>query len=156
MGANLSGAELGRADLTRADLVGANLNGAKLSGANLNGATLTGAFLNQVEFEPKIPPEVDDIAFANCLELMCYDKNPAALIKLRKALKEAGFYKQERKITYAIKHSETMKALNVGDLRENWDTDTDDEVAPVEGAFNYVFFDLTTHWGMEPGRALLV
>ena len=41
-------------------------------------------------------------------------------------------------MTYAIKHSEMLKA------------------GRIEKAFNFVFLELTTEWGMNPGRALAI
>lgn len=143
--ANLSKANLGAADLNGAYLNVANLNYTFLQDTNLDKASLTAADLNQAMFEVKTLPEIDAISSARNLELMRYHNNPTALTKLRKAFKDVGFYYQERQITYAIKHYQTIYNLNHGDLG-----------GFVEGAFRYVFFDCTTLWGREPGRALLI
>ena len=136
--ANLSGTNLSGADMTMADLSGTYLNKTDLSGTILNGADLSGAV-----FEPKTLTDIGNIAFAKNLELMRYQNFPGELYNLRKSFKDAGFYEQERKITYAIKHYETMKLLM-------------HDGAVIEGVFNYIFFDCTTKWGMAPGRALLI
>jgi hypothetical protein len=153
--ANLCGANLSRdtllisgATLECATLCGVDLSGVNLENTNLRKADLGRADLNQALFEPKAIPQSDkihDIASAQNLELMIYDKSPEALVKLRKAFKDAGFYEQERKITCAIKHSETMNLFE-----GKW------HLRRIEAVFNYVFFDLTTRWGVEPGRALLI
>jgi uncharacterized protein YjbI with pentapeptide repeats len=165
IGANLSGADLSNANLSRANAYKANLNGAAmnkanmkstllaeadlsdaiLTGANLSGASLVGANLKGVRFEPGELPGVDGIAYAENLSLMGFKNSPQALVKLRKEFKESGYQHQERAATYAIKHAETL-ALLEQDSAESF----------VEGVFNYVFFDLTTRWGMVPGRSLLI
>jgi uncharacterized protein YjbI with pentapeptide repeats len=147
--ANLSGANLSRADLRGASLFGADLRGADLKGADLSKADLSKADLNHLKFEPKTLPDSDYIASASNLALMYYVDSPEALFKLRKMFKEAGFYEQERKVTYAIKHCETMKALHVRHWRQIG-------IATFEGMFHYIFFDRTTLWGMVPTQALLV
>jgi hypothetical protein len=154
-GADLSGAELWNADLSGADLEGANLSNAKLNGADLSnarlywGADLSGtdlrdADLNGVVFEPTTPPKTAYIAFARNLEKMVYDSTPQELIKLRKAFRECGFYGQERKITYAIKHCERKKALLSGKY----------DLAAFESVFNLIFFECTTQWGLSPWQSL--
>ena len=75
---------------------------------------------------------------------MVYDSTPQELIKLRNAFRECGFYGQERKITYAIKHCERKKALLSGKY----------DLAAYESVFNLIFFELTTQWGLTPWRAL--
>ena len=147
---NLSGAYLYEENLSRADLRGANLSGSSLRYAIFNSTDLRGTDLSEAEmegadlggalFEPKELPSIDDIVTALNLDQMVYIENPQALIKLRKTFKEAGYHKQERAITSAIKLSEQWRNGTV------WDK--------VESVFKYVFFDLPTQWGMYPGRAL--
>lgn len=149
-GANLSGADLSGADLSRADLSGAflldaDLGGADLSGADLSGARLSGADVGGVVFEPKNLPDVDDIAYARNLSQMSFSASPQALVRLRTAFKDAGYYRQEREMTYAIKHTQAFPGGSW------WSS-----VHRLDRAFQYVFFDLTTQWGMRPGRALLI
>jgi len=152
--ADLSKAFLSEADLSGASLWGTNLSGAwldraDLSGADLHNTNLSGAFLydadlKHVIFEPADIPEIRAIAYARNLALMKYINNQTALLRLRKMFKENGFYEQERKITYAIKHTETIIRIKKG----GWNA--------IEGVFHYYFFDLTTFWGSEPRRALLI
>jgi hypothetical protein len=138
-GADLSGADLWLADLSGSGLGYANLSGVSLVGVELSGSNLWHANLSGVIFEPVTLPFIDSFAYAENLERMIYRNSLQALIKLRKAFKEAGFYEQERKITYAINHSEITKF--------GWS---------FENIFKYVFFDLTTLWGMAPSRALKI
>ncbi len=125
-GANLNGTDLDGADLSKADLTGAVANGSTLTGANLSnarlddvdlsnadldgvdlrGASLAGANLTRTIFEPEFGPQIRGIAAARYLELVTYNRNPDALVQLRKELKDGGFREEERKITYAIRRTE--------------------------------------------------
>lgn len=131
-GADLRGANLGNANLRGVSLVDVNLDGAYLSDANLSG----------VDFAPIDLPDADDIAYAKNLSEMRFGDSPKALYKLRKAFKDAGFFTQEREVTHAINHQE---------IRMSWWRGY-----YLDSAFKYIFFDLTTQWGMVPGRALLI
>jgi len=144
-GANLSRANLWGADLSGATLFKANLSGALLSDANLSGADLSRANLSNALFEPKNLPDADHIVFAKNLSQMSYKSNPQALVKLRKAFKDGGYYEQEREVTYSIQRSETRNLAH----KRNF-------LSSFEAMFRYVFFDLTCQWGMAPGRALLI
>jgi hypothetical protein len=153
--ANLSGAFLVSANLTDADLPNANLSHARLdsadlSGADLSGANLTDAYfiaadLTSVIYEPdagKQPP-VDAIAQAEGLSELIYYQ-PRGLVSLRKLFNDGGYRDQERQITYAINHVRTERLL----------AGSENLTGRVEGAFNYVLFELTTNWGLAPSRAL--
>lgn len=151
-GANLEGADLSGANLRRADLSGANLRDidlsrAKLLDAKLSGVDLRDADLTGLQYQPAAgqQPSVDSIATATGLSTLWYDQ-PRALVNLRKLLRDAGYREQERQITYALRRGETEEDL----------TSEADLLAKLEGIFNYVLFELTTQWGMAPGRALIV
>jgi uncharacterized protein YjbI with pentapeptide repeats len=143
--ANLNGAALNKTNLSGAVLTETDLSSAELSGTNMSGAMLTGANLKEAIFEPGELPGVDRIVHAENLSLMTFQNSPQALVKLRKAFKESGYQQQERAVTCAIKHAETLALLG-----------QDSIVSIVEGVFLYVFFDLPTRWGMVPGRSLLI
>ena len=171
--AELLGASLRGAILVRANLLGADLSGANLFGANLRGAILTRAILSDaslaaanlhsVIFEPKTYPEIRGISAARNLELLTYWNNPDALVQVRKQFKDGGFREQERKITYALKRKEAellWEGCTAGGmLREplarpfllGSDAILLDCAAYL---FNRVFFDLTSQYGMSPGRSL--
>ena len=142
--ANLSGAMLSNTNLNGAYLVRVDLSGASLSNVNLSNADMESVNLNAVVFEPSDLPDAFKIASARNLALMSYKSNPDALVRLRKLFKETGFYEQERKITFAIKHTEMMKQIDDKGWRR------------LEGVFSYFIFEQTTFWGSEPRRALLL
>jgi pentapeptide repeat protein len=149
-GANLKGADLVRTNLQEVVLQAADLSGSDMAGANLSGAKLLGANMDSVNFEPDTLPVIDEIAYARNLSEMFFYNRPQALVKLRKEFKEAGYYRQEKEITYAIKHQETRQLLSERNLIQVR------LAALIEGLFNYIFFELTTRWGMVPGRALRI
>jgi uncharacterized protein YjbI with pentapeptide repeats len=164
--ADLSGARLAGAKLEGAKLIEAKLNAIKdkdgksqgvgleyahLKGVNLNGAEMKGALLLATElkdarlfhvdledaiFEPASLPDIESISDAANLKKMTYDQRPAALLKLRKAFKEAGFQNQQRQITYALMRK---KRLDSG---------------PIENSVRYVLFELTSEWGLSSLRPL--
>jgi len=151
-GANLRDANMKRANLREANLTGVNLSSADLSGADLWDADMSNSALwnsniSETIFEPKpdFLPNITAIASARGLSKLCYSVSAHSLIKLRKAFKEAGFRRQEREVTRAIKHTQ-MQYLWKG----RW------LVKKIEAAFNYVFFELTCQYGMEPGRPLII
>jgi len=141
--ADLRRSDLSRADASEANFRNANLSGAKLSSTNLSGASLWGADLSNAFFEPAPGqlPTVDGIAESDGLSTLQY-KQPRALVNLRSLFKDAGYREQERQITYALRHGETENQLA--------------GAARLEGIFNYVLFELTTLWGLAPGRALVI
>jgi hypothetical protein len=136
--ANLSGANLSNANLKGADLRDANLSGANLSNANLSGADLSRAKLQRAIFEPQDLPDTHRMTYAIGLSEMISKVNPTALVTARDAFKKAGLREQERQVTCAIKRSETADS--------NW----------LEHGFNLVLFDLTSQYGMSPGRPLRI
>lgn len=138
--ADLSGAELSHANLSGAWLVYANLRGASLDGASLDGANLNGANLEGTVFSlrPGAVPSAENIAYAKNLDKITYAGDSHALVELQEALKKAGFREEERQVTYARKRHEAANA--------NW----------AERWFNFVLFDLTSQYGMSPGRPLRI
>ena len=167
-GANLCGVILWRADLSDIDLSYADLSGAflynvNMSNANLTNTILTDTILDNVnltgaKYQPKAgkQPNVDFIAEAKGLSELTYSQ-PRALVGLRKLFKDGGYRDQEREITYSINHVRTeslLKNIEEGDLEESVLPKGKGLLGRVEGLFNYVFFDLTTKWGMAPSRAL--
>jgi len=134
-------ADLSGANLSRADLSGANLHNANLSGADLSDANLTGATYEPLSGKE---PNEDTIVTAVGLSTLKYSQ-PRALVSLRRFLKNGGYRNQEREVTYAI-HRVRNNSLLHG---------KEGLMGRVEGAFNYVLFELTTKWGMAPGRALI-
>jgi uncharacterized protein YjbI with pentapeptide repeats len=156
---NLTEALLSDADLTDGVLTLANLTDARLDRPKLTGADLTVATLVRTKFEPVSLPELRGIAAAQHLELLTFDKNPDALVQLRKQFEDDGFRGQERKITYALKRREAELAYEACSNPFNgraalWSSDS---VVANCGSFvlNKVFFDWTCQYGMSPGRPLI-
>ena len=158
--ADLHSADISLADLKNADLSGADLSGANLSGANLTEANLSGTRLYETElsnadiglanldgtiFQPAKLPIIDTIAHTYNLSKMTFSWSPQALVKLRNSFKDAGYREQERAVTYAINHTRILKEIRNG--RGYY---------LFNAVSQYVLFDFTTRWGMEPGHALRI
>lgn len=162
-GANFQDVDLSEATLIHADLTKANFRKAKLTGAVLTdvvaaetvfteadlrkailkGADFTAAYLDTdldgvvFEVKPGHLPNVPSLALANNLFKLKYAVSPHSLVELREAFRKAGMRREEREITYAIRHEER--------LRSN----------AFESVFNWFLFELPTAYGMDPGRALM-
>ncbi|MBI2559703.1 MAG: pentapeptide repeat-containing protein [Planctomycetes bacterium] len=146
-------ADLKKVDLTFANLSGANLKQADLSGSNLwradfSGMDLRKADLDSVTFElkPGALPLIPDFALAENLSRMQYNESPHSLVELRDAFKKAGLRQQEREITYAIEHTARQQQLH----------DKEGIGGVVKGFFKLILFELTSDYGMSPGRPLLI
>lgn len=153
-----------------ASLRSANLAGAVVFGADLKDADFDGANMSGAVFEPYSLPSIS-LAGAKGLELMTYSRNPTALVRLRKEFQDQGLLDQERKITYALKRREAQILLLAcspwADLQWPLKTSETDAASLVKRgrfdllvvnclnySFNRVFFDLTSQYGMTPGRPL--
>jgi uncharacterized protein YjbI with pentapeptide repeats len=140
-------AHLESADLTDGDLLDVDLTEAILVGTRFSKATFYATDVRGAMFEPEDLPDINSLATAKNLSEMSWHSSPQSLLKLRRAFVEAGYRTQERAVTYAIKHSDLVrvvpgKAEGVGER--------------IGRLFDYIFFELTTRWGMDPGRALWV
>lgn len=129
--ANLTKSYLESVNLTGAYLEGTNLTGAILLAANLTGANLSQANLENVLFEPDSLPYPEDIAYALNLDRLRYIINPSPLVRLKQSLFDAGFKSQSKQVNTALQRV---------------------EASPIE----YVLFDLTCEWGINPWRPLLI
>jgi hypothetical protein len=83
-------------------------------------------------------PPVENIASAKNLAEITYAYDPHVLIELREAFKKAGFKEEERQVTYAHRKHESASA----GWAQHW--------------FNFILFDLTSQYGMSPGRPLQI
>ena len=146
-GANLQKANLQGANLQKANLWGANLQKAYLQGADLQEAYLMGADLGGSIFElkPNGLPYIPSIAKAESLSSLRYSELSHSLVELRAAFKKSGLRKQEREVTYAIKHSGFINAKTKGNL-----------LTKIEVYLGWFFFELTCKWGMAPERPLFI
>jgi hypothetical protein len=121
--------------------------------ADLSGADMAFAELSGAKFEPLAGklPLLDNLALADGLSELRYAQFPRALVSLRMQFRDAGYREQERQITYALKHSETVIKLEKDDDKSSFDHG----LAVVDASFNYLLFGLTTKWGLQPWRALV-
>jgi hypothetical protein len=134
----LAGADLEEADLTRADLSGSNLNKTNLFHTILTGSNFQDTTVVAVRYEPLTVPRVETLSQTEGLASLIWQSSPLGLNLLRQAFKNSGMRKQERQVTYSIKHSERLKK--------------DD----IEAVFDYILFEFTSEYGMSPGRPLLL
>jgi len=95
--AQIIDSDVSGADLTEADLTNANLKGSILKGTRLSNADLRGAI-----FEPKELPEATEAFRAKNLGFLRFESNGAAMIQLKKQLRDAGFYQTESEVNAAI------------------------------------------------------
>jgi len=138
MGGELNDTDLSSTKLWAATLFGVGMRGAVWTGADMAGAYISGCDLQDVIFEPTSNPMIESITTAHHLELVTYVDNPNALVRLRKQFQDGGFRLQERMITYALN-------------RRQAELD-----GPAERWFKKTAFDWTCHYGMSPGRPLVL
>lgn len=148
-GANLRNAsfmmaELHFASFLEADISGVNFLGADLRKANFASATLSGADLSQADvagalFEPRpgTLPTISRLTDTRGLAELEFT-SPHAAAELREAFKKAALRDPERRLTYILKRHEVSQTNS------------------VERVFNWLLFDLTSQYGMSPGRPLWI
>lgn len=152
-GASLPRTELSNADLSRASLKKAALLEAKLTNANLLETSLDGASLAYVDLTGAIyapysasPPSV--VVGIKGLSTVSFPPgNETGLVQLRDVLQKAGLRDLEREATFAIESGNTRHLI------EDWKNNL---ARAAEGVFRYVAFQLTTAYGLQPARALLL
>lgn len=149
--ANLLRADLRKADLSKANLQMANLLEADLREANLEGADLGGAIF---EIKPGCLPNIPSIAKARSLSLLIFRELPHSLVELRAAFNKSGYREQERKITFAIKHTQTLQLL--GKNNETLDKTSKLSLKQIWGYISLILFEWTCDWGMSPGRPFML
>lgn len=162
--ANLMLVDLQGADLRWANLIGANLVYAILSDADLrhvriDKAKLNGAIVTRTRYEPEAgsTPELQGIAEAVDLKSLRWENSPSGLVALQQLFKSGGFRRQEREVTYAIKRSEFSLRYPDKTFRvESPVTSELDHPNQIESLFSFVLFDLTSQYGMSPGRPLRI
>lgn len=143
--ANFTGANLYGATIKNADFSGANLKKVRLLNANIAESDFSFANLDGTIFEPLNLPDMYSMIFARNLSKLTFIVSPQALSKMRGHFKSSGLRKQQRKITYAIKHSQIINSLNEGS-----------RINKAEAIANWIFFDVTSKWGMSPARPFWV
>jgi hypothetical protein len=157
-GADLSKADLGGANLSNAHLALTNLSGAQLFTADLSKAVLTDANLDKANlhsvsfectiFDPLLEGLRDSlgIEFGRNLSRLTFFQSPAALQVLRERFARLGLREQEREVTFAKLRTQRIRA---------WNNDQS-FIRKLEGAFQYVAFELTCGYGLYFGRPLRI
>ncbi|NOQ49571.1 MAG: hypothetical protein GQ553_02770 [Nitrosomonadaceae bacterium] len=150
---DLSGATFKNSNLKKVKFFISNLKNARFENAILTDSYFGGSDMEGVVFEPDAQtlPNAIRFEYVKNIHLLKYDDSPHALIALRNIFRDAGWREQERKVTYAIKHTGIEKILNPGENEIKHEFNE-----KLEAWFNLVFFDLTTQWGMSPARALII
>jgi hypothetical protein len=124
--------------------VGANLTETDLTEANLTATRLAEVDLTDSTYAPVSPAPDAYVADIQGLQTVVFPKGrETGLVQLRELLQKAGLRDLERQATYAIEGVRTWYAIVDGDLFE-----------VLEGLFRFIAFDLTTGYGLHPGRAL--
>jgi hypothetical protein len=147
--AKLQGAELSNADLWEAELNNANLERAELNNANLErvevkDANFAFASLGGSIYAPASPPPNPYLEGIKGLSTVSFPEG-SGLVQLRELLQKAGLRDLERQATYALESNRTRHAIT---------GQGSNPVDRLEGAFKFLFFEVTTGYGLYPGRAL--
>jgi hypothetical protein len=158
-GADLSWAKLNRANLKLATLDGASLSFADLTGARLvhtsvTGARLSWANLTNAFYSPRSQPPDSHVAGIRGLETVVFPFNEeSGVVQIRDLAQRAGLRDLERKATFAIEYGKTLYSLIQGLYGSSLEHG---HYGVVESLFRMVAFDLTTGYGLYPGRALMI
>lgn len=156
--ADLSEARLDNANLEEASLVSAvfikahlqstsfknavlndsNFSEAKLELTEFAGASAYGVSFANAVFEPRSLPDFWTMSDVSGLETLKWESTPSAIMTLRKQFKEAGLWKHEKNMTYALREQDRQDA-NV-----------------PEAFAQMVFFRLTSEWGRSALRPILI
>jgi len=168
--AKLNNANLWNAELNNTDLQGAELNNVNLVESKLNNAKLLWAKLNNSKllvtevkdanfafaslggsiYAPASPPPNPYLEGIEGLSTVSFPEGSgegsgSGLVQLRELLQKAGLRDLERQATYALESNRTWHAIT-----GEWSNPID----RLEGAFKFLFFEVTTGYGLYPGRAL--
>ncbi len=158
-------ANLENAKLNDASLSVASFRNAKLIGTDLSSADISYSFMAGAIYSPKTDPMVTQGGFQE-LDRVTYLRDPFSavdlstecrsstnasltqypLLRLRKLFQDNGYRGLERQATAAYERAYTKSEL---DDYWNW-------LAKLDGAFRFVFFDLTTAYGEFPSRPLII
>ena len=154
--ANLSDASFENAELMLADFGNAKLHRTKLSGANFNYVNLS-----EASYAPLSQPSPLHLIGITGLSTVRFPEgNPVGLVQLRHLLRQGGLDSMERQVTYALEHLKAFHARTSCPPRK-WFRFSGSEsgCSPgvwVGGIARLVFFEWTTNWGLNPGRALAI
>ena len=143
----LIGTDFSKSDLSGAVLRGADVRWATIQESDLSDADFQFARVAGTVYEPKPSalPNVSQMAYADGLHQLTYLETPAALVELRNAFHLAGFERQARQVTYAIRRTERLELWNGNNVSTK-----------VESIAALVFFEVTSAYGMAPYRPILM
>jgi uncharacterized protein YjbI with pentapeptide repeats len=145
-GAKLFAANLTKADLTKADLTKAQLVDATLTEAILTESRLAFSNLQGATYAPASPPPNHYLEGMKGLSTVIFPEGSGSvLVQLREMLQRTGLRDLEREATYAIESNRTRHTI----ISENSNL-----ISQLEGRFRFLLFELTTGYGLYPGRAL--
>lgn len=124
-GVDLSWSYLSGSILRDASLRAASMQGANLRGSDLGGADFRYADLAYAVYEPKVGPAPSSIAYAEGLDHLTWESDPAPVFALRKSFTEAGFRNASRRVTAAIHRHDQSSAEKLAfdftcEWGENW------------------------------------
>ncbi len=156
--ANLVSADIRQANFTNASLAGADLSRARLNDStfveadlintNVTGAILAYADLTNAVYAPtSAPPDPAVLGIKGLATVVFPDGSEAGLVQLRELIRKSGLRDLEREATYSIERGKTSHAI------EKW---KNSPVLALEGFLRYIAFDLTTKYGLSPGRAIII
>ena len=171
--ANLAFATFKNADLFGAvfdysDLSWTTLKYANLWNSSLREARLTHANLQNAKYLPVSQPSknyLSGIIGLDRLELSTTSGkvDPTAATQLRELFREVGLRQSEREVTFSIEHGPAFAILN-SCPPTSWVVDDPKGVrqlpcspwSSLDAVVRFLFFEVTTKWGLSPGRALLI
>jgi len=144
--ADLTNAILKDADLTYASFIDTNLTNVELHGALVSKTDFENANLQGINYLPELGsyPHMGNLSQNKSLHLLTFKHNASGLYQLRNRFKKLGFRDAERKVTYAIRHTERYLNNKIGFIKH------------VDDYFSYVFFEFPTDWSMHPEKALFI
>jgi len=162
-GVDLTGTDLTNVDLARADLDGTILTNVELSEANLS-CTMYEPSPGGADSSSTLP-KIGSLALARNLCLLTFHDSPHGLTALREALAKSGDREQERQVTFALNYEARRRDMGhqrpgtpaYHPDRPSWPRAFwNDPHGFLAGAFNLVAFELTSAYGMRPGRPLQI
>lgn len=146
--AYIQGANFENAILNKTSFILANLNSVNFYGANLTGTNFKDADLSGSKYEPDISsvPNLDKLIGNSSLYEVEYS-NPKGILALREVYLKYGLTEEANKLTRMIRHRRNEALFDQKDNKF---------IGLLEGTFNYILFEFTTDWGLEPGLPLII
>lgn len=142
-------ADLAGATLSSSRFLVSDMRFADLADARLDGTDFRDTVLCNANFEPAVlGRDARSMASARGLPYLTVGNEPDALTSLRDQFRKAGFERQEREVTFALRWHQAT---------DYWQACSSGQASGcLAFVGNEVFFDWTCRYGLEPGRALLL